>query len=331
MVRRVRSRRESPHLPTSAPTAMTLVWRLGVLSARHLASLWPHAISERGVRYILEDLVALGYLFKDPDSCLYAPFNSFLLEGGAGRANWEYVYTATPAGIRYVAEYLELSKAEARTRYRRTYHPYRHIHAYLRNEAYAVLASDPGSGWRLRWVEGEGGVGRVRLPDRLGRGPRWVEPDGLMMVEEGETASSYWDCPALTRPDPLGCTERTVFVEADTGSQSHVEQIAQKLDGYSEWYLAGGSATSDLDVSHCPAVLFVSPERARSKQVKRFVKHHVQRNPRCPLIALDSRLRKNGHRDGALGVFCTADLQTLRRGEAWESFSYLRDRRPGPL
>lgn len=331
MVRRDQPKGDTPHLPGSAPTAMAFIWRLGVLSTRHLALLWPYAISERGVRYILDDLVALGYLLKTPDSCLYAPFNAFLLENEHGRANWEYAYTLTPAGVRFVAEYLGLRTVEARSRYKRTYHPYRHVHAYLRNEAYAVLAGTPDPGWRVGWVEGEGGVGRVKLPDRPGRGPRWVEPDGLMIIEEGDIGASFWNPAIPARPDPFEWTERTVFVEADTGSQSHVEQIAQKLDGYSEWYLDGGSVTSDLDVSRYPTVLFVSPERTRSEQVRRFVKHHASRNPGCPMIALHRHLKKNGRPDGVLEVFCTADLQTLRRGDAWGGFYYLRDRRRGSL
>lgn len=86
-------------LPNQAPDAMRLVWRLGCLTARQNALLWPTPISERRVRQVFADLRACGLLQRDRRTIRYAPSNAHLLLDGAaegGRPNWEDLYTLTP-------------------------------------------------------------------------------------------------------------------------------------------------------------------------------------------------------------------------------------------
>ena len=332
MVRKDRAGRDDIQLPGNAGIAMALAWRLGCLSTRHAALLWPYPISKRAINYHFCALTALGYLVKYPYGSRYAPFNDFLLNGRSGRSNWEYVYVLSKEGLKFAADYLELRLPQARARYNRTYHPYRHEHVYLRSEAYALLAESTDASITIHRLEGEGGAGRVRLPERPGHGRRWVEPDGLIEVEELSSNDAFWNSEASAGTARWEVIKQTVLVEIDTGSQSHVDQIAAKVDGYSEWYLAGGSPTSDIDVSGYPPVLFISPERSRSHQVHRFIEQHAERRPDSPLWSLDRRLRNEGFRDGALEVFCTTNLQELRAGGSWRSaFTYLYDERPGPL
>ena len=324
--------RDDIQLPGNAGVAMTLVWRLGCLSTRHAALLWPYPVSKRAINYHFYALTALGYLVKYPYSSRYAPFNNFLLDGRPGRSNWEYVYVLSKKGLKFAAEYLELHLPQARAQYNRTHHPYRNEHVYLRSEAYALLAKPTDASITIHRLEGEGGVGRVRLPERPGHGRRWVEPDGLIEVEELSPTGAFWNFEAPAEAARWEVIIQTILVEIDTGSQSHVDQIAAKVDGYSEWYLAGGSPTSDIGVSGYPPVLFISPKRSRSLQVHRFIEQHAERRPNSPLWSLDRHLRKEGFRHGALEVFCTTNLQTLRAGGSWRNaFTYLHDEEPGPL
>ena len=310
-------------LPNRAPEAMRLVWGLGCLTSRQAALLWPGPVSERRVRQVFVDLLACGLLQRDRRAIEYAPSNArlLLLDGATEgvRRNWEDLYTLTPRGVRYVAHNLEIPHATARSRYNRSYSDGRREHAYLRSEFLALHGAgsclrDPQS--RLDRFEAEGGVGRLTIPARPGRRARVVEPDGLMEVSR----HNPWAYP----PDGDQRFRRIFLLEVDTGTQDRVAQIANKIFAYSSWFLANGTERFEYGDKLHPTVLFVSPTRERSLTVRRFVKRARLEWERSPFERLDALRLRQGHKQGALDLFCVTNLEVLRERGAWtEAYSYL--------
>ena len=236
-------------LPQEAPQVAAVLFRFGCLTSRQAAALWPTGYTNDGVRKILRRLVAREHVERERCCVLYSPGNDHQLglppASRSPRWAWEDVFSLTPSGVRYVADIRELPLKRAQSMYRRSYSEGRRNHAYLRNEAYTLiaegLAGSPDE--HLLRAEAEGGVGRARIVTQPGEPLRFVEPDGLLEI--------------LQRHDGRR-RKSTVFVESDTGSQDSVNVIAQKVESYARWYVAGGTET-ELDVRTHPPVLFVSP------------------------------------------------------------------------
>ena len=313
-------------LPSKAPEAAELVFRLGCLSARQAAALWPYG--QRPVRYAFPLMTEAGLLRRDRCSLRYAPGNGHLLvpggshaEGARRPARWEEIFSLTPEGVRYVADALEITLPAARSRYKRSYADGRREHAYLRNEGYFLIAQAVSGlrGVELAGAEAEGGVGRKQLPRAEGQRHRYVEPDGLLEVVYQETG---------------GAREKTtVYVESDTGTQDSMNVIAEKIEGYAEWYLNGGDGPSDKPLAEPPPVLFISPTRRRSEALATYIRRAAEEREKSYFRALHNHRLNDDWPDGALDVVCTTSLELLREsGPSWaSSFEYLCDDVPGPL
>lgn len=314
-------------LPRAAPKVIALVFRLGILSGRQVAALWDAPRAERSVRGLLFTLQQAGLLRLHRYRCPYAPANQRWLlvpESRQGRLHWENLYSLTEEGVRYAAEYVEIPPARAKTSYRLSYHDFRRDHAYLRNESFAMLASQRHESvrWRLKRIEAEGGVGRVRLPALPGYGPGWLDPDGFIELEN-ELALAGAD-----QPEPA----RLVFIESDTGSQDTVARISKKIEGYSRWYLDGTPAPAGLDIVSRPAVLFISPTRTRSASVQKYIQRAALGDWKSPLRLLHRQLKDEGQPRGSQALFATTNLEDLREFGAWgPAYKYLHDPQPGPL
>lgn len=314
-------RRRGAKLPTSAPQAMRLVFDAGCVSARQAGALWPGRAGEQAVRLVLRRMHENGLLERERWRPEFSPANARWLglpPSSQGPLRWEDLFSLSPDGLRWMADHLQAPFQRVRSRYNRSYSGARRDHTYLRLEAW-VLISQGACGGRGRAVvrlESEGGIERVRLPDRPGRGPRFVEPDGLFEFREAG--------------DP-GAATTLVLLESDTGTQRGVNHLGEKIEAYCEWYLTGGSPTSDLDVSEAPPVLFVSPTRARSAAVlKTFVAAYRSGAPY--LRELHARRKQEGFENGARDIFCATNLQILRERGGWgDAYRYLSDERPGPL
>lgn len=314
-------RRRGAKLPTSAPRAMRLVFDAGCVSARQAGILWPGKAGEQAVRLVLKRLHENGLLERERWRPEFSPANARWLglpPSRQGPLRWEDLFSLSPDGLRWMADHLQEPFARVRSRYNRSYSGARRDHTYLRVEAWVLVSQGAreGGGPEVVRVESEGGIERVRLPDRPGRGPRFVEPDGLFEFREGQ--------------DPRAATS-LMLLESDTGTQRGVAHLAEKIEAYCEWFLAGGSPTSDLDVSEAPPVLFVSPTRARSAAVlKTFVAAYRSGAPY--LRELHARRKQEGFDNGARDVFCATNLQILRERGGWgDAYRYLSDERPGPL
>ena len=348
-------------LPYNAPEVMELVFRVGLVSARHASVLLEGGMSERRCREILGELHRGQLLARNRTAVPYSPANAAFLEsprtrdrGSVGsqgsprrsqRRSWEDLYTlAEDAGVRYVSELLGLSLREARSRYNRSYVAGRREHTYLRSEFYTMIAEDLPKDLGLVDLEAEGGVGRCPLPHRPGYGNRRLEPDGVMVFEEldpGGYHSGYpigdasGDASGNVRVEavPESLAEYfTVFVESDTGKQRSPAQIGEKVERYAQMYLAGNNAEWAFDVSDYPPVLFVSPTRSRSATVGRFIQQAALSDQKSPLRELHLERKEHGSPNGALDVFCLTNLQVLRAAGAWgNAYRYLCDREPGPL
>lgn len=314
-------RRRGARLPTSAPKAMRLVFEAGCVCARQAAVLWPGTPREAAVRTVFRRLHELGLLERDRWRPEFSPANAPWLglpPSQQGLLRWENVFSLSAEGLRWISDHLEVPFARARSRYNRSYSDARREHTYLRVEASVLIVSGARKvgGLEVVRLESEGGMDRVRLPDRPGRGPRFVEPDGLFEFEN--------------RDDPKG-PNSLVLLESDTGTQRGVAHLGEKVEAYSEWFLAGGSPTSDLAVRDPPVVLFVSPTKARAAAVRRTIAEAYRRGAQGLIDFHDSR-KQEGHENGALGVFCATSLQRLRERGGWgDSYLYLSDTRPGPL
>lgn len=309
-------------LPARAPEAAELIFRLGALTKRQAAWLWPAPYSEESSRRLSRQMLHTGLLRRNRCAVVYSPANAHQLGVPAYRRGprwvWEDIYSLTIEGVRYVADVLELPLSQTRARYNRSYSDGRREHVYLRNEAYSLIAEGLARtpGIELHRLEAEGGAGRIKLPVRQGRKLRYAEPDGLIQVTE--------DLPG-------GRSTHSILVESDTGTQDSVRVIADKLESYAEWYVAGGSETTH-DVSEHPPVLFVSPTTKRSDTVSYFVEQAAERNPESYLMALHRARERAGFEDGALDVFGFTSLQLLRERGGWgPAYQYLADESPGPL
>lgn len=317
-----RPRPRGARLPSSAPKAMRLVFDAGCVSARQAGVLWPGKAGEQAVRLVLKRLHEGGLLERERWRPELSPANARWLGVAPSRQGflqWEDLFWLSPDGLRWMADHLEAPFAKVRSRYNRSYSDARRDHTYLRVEASVLIlqGTREAGGPEVVRLESEGGIERVRLPDRPGRGPRFVEPDGLFEFRD------LGDDPEA----PAGL----VLLESDTGTQRGVTHLAEKVEGYSEWFLAGGSPSSGLDVSEAPPVLFVSPTKTRSEAVLKTIVAAYRGGGRY-LRELHAERKREGFEHGARDLFCATSLQLLRERGGWgDSYRYLSDSRPGPL
>lgn len=286
-------------MPLRGPEVLSLLFRLGVMTAEQIAALLSTPLSRFQVYAILRSLGSQeesqqessppnqpGMRNRRAKRLVEAWRRPCLYTKDPKTPAWRNVYYLTGAGLDYVARHKDIYPTVAESLYRRVLEEARIDHALLRNEYYRRLATElqsRGASGNQPAERTSQGSTHPALANPTLQGV-WAEsgrkPIELERVREDRRRYLNYDgFFELDLPGSSGGLRR-FYIEADTGSEDMDWQVTGHAEKYAEHFLQvleseiesedmpTGSTTSDV----LPRVVFVSPVPSRTRWVRRVVR-----------------------------------------------------------
>lgn len=337
-----------PTVPQAAPYVLERVFRLGALSSRMASAMHHEPISDRGMRNILQKLVACNLLESASMVVESSPAVANVTDPDGSRETFmkpassrphEKIYELSEEGKTFVSGDQELPARRVHQLYNRTHSTGRRQHTLLRNE-YLVRLLEDAQGtlpYAIDGYWGEAGAGPILLEKKSRLAHRSVSPDGLVLLSSGheEQANIY-----------------PVFIEADTGTQRG-GHIKEKIQQYAELFLSELLAAEEsrkldeqerilvarrnerwlprkliLPSGALSPVVFVSYYADRTVALRNLIEEVASKD--AMFKRLDRYMQKRGM-GPAVSTFLCTNLQALNRRGSWVAYWEPTGDEVGPL